>query len=431
MSISRRSLIQAGVLSSLTGATLAAAEAAAQREQQPAPRTLPPAFDALQPLGERAKPITVDEFKGRIALAQRLMTDAKPQFSALYLTPSTSMYYFAGLRWGGGERLMALTIPRSGEPFLVCPGFEEGRLRELVKWPMEIRAWQEDESPYTLVVKSLADRGVRTGAIAVNEATPYFFFEGLRKAAGGFTFASGDPITAGCRIRKTAHEIELMSLANETTLNAIKAVFASLKDGMTQREVSGLLAQGYQRQGLSGGGLVLFGEWAALPHGTTNPQKLKEGDVVLIDCGGAVEGYAADITRTTVFGKPSDKMKRAFETVRKAQDAALAAAARGNLSGGVDDAARKVVTDAGFGQGYELFTHRLGHGIGLDGHEHPYLVRGSKTLLEPGMTFSNEPGIYIRGEFGLRCEDIMVISEGGPAQLVGSEFAKSLESPFA
>jgi Xaa-Pro dipeptidase len=182
--------------------------------------------------------------------------------------------------------------------------------------------------------------------------------------------------------------------------------------------------------GLGGGAIVLFGEWAALPHGTTKPQRLKEGDVVLVDGGTSVEGYASDVTRTTVFGKPSDKASRAFETVRKAQDAALAAAARGKLSGSVDDAARKVVTDAGFGRNYELFTHRLGHGIGLDGHEHPYLVRGSKTVLEPGMTFSNEPGIYVRGEFGIRCEDVMAITENGPARLLGTSFAGSLESPF-
>jgi Xaa-Pro dipeptidase len=430
MSLTRRRLLKAGSIAPLAALGMPAEAQQGPPQQQPQ-RQLPPAFDALKPLGDRAKPITVEELQARIAQAQRLMTEAKPQFSALYVTPGSTMYYFAGLRWGGGERLMALTIPRKGDAFLVCPAFEEERLRELVKWPIEIRAWHEDESPYALVAKTLAERGMRSGKIGVNETTPYFFFDGLRKAAAGFTFESGDPISAGCRMRKTAHELELMALANECTLNSIRAVFASLKEGMTQREVSGLLSQGYQRQGLSGGGLVLFGEWAALPHGTTNPQQLKEGNVVLIDSGGAVQGYAADITRTTVLGKASDKQKRAFETVRKAQDAALAAAQRGKLSGSVDDAARKVVTDAGFGKGYELFTHRLGHGIGLDGHEHPYLVRGSKTILEPGMTFSNEPGIYVRGEFGVRCEDIMVITENGPARLVGSTFAASLENPFA
>jgi Xaa-Pro dipeptidase len=419
-----------------SGAALAAAAvvspAEAQQQQQPSPPAsrLPEAFDRLKPLGDRVKPITVEEFQGRIALAQRLMTDAKPPFAALYISPGSTMYYFAGLRWGGGERLMALTIPRRGDPFLVCPAFEADRLRELVRWPIEIRVWQEDESPYALVIKTLAERGFRTGKIGINETTPFFFFDGLRKAGTGFTYSSGDPITVGCRARKTEHELELMALANEATCSVYRAVFTALREGMTPREVNGLISQGYQRMGLSGGAIVLFGEWAALPHGTTRPQRLKEGDVVLIDGGTSVEGYASDVTRTTVFGKPSDKIRRAWDAVRRAQDAALAAAQRGKLSGSVDDAARKVITDAGFGKDYELFTHRLGHGIGLDGHEHPYLVRGSKTVLEPGMTFSNEPGIYIRGEFGLRLEDVMAITENGPARLLTPGFAPSLESPI-
>jgi Xaa-Pro dipeptidase len=403
---------------------------ASEADAQQPPRPLPEAFEKLKPLGERVKPITNEEFQGRIAQAQKLMTEAKPAFDALFVTPGSTQYYFSGIRWGGGERLMALTILRQGEPFLVGPAFEEGRLRELVRWPMEIRVWQEDESPYELVAKTLADRGVRAGRIGVNEATPYFFFDGLQKAAPRHQFASADSITIGCRGRKSAHELELMALANEATCKAIQAAFTALREGMTQREVSALISQAHQRMGLGGGGLVLFGEWAAQPHGTTNQPKLKEGDVVLADCGASVEGYSSDITRTTVLGKPSDKLKRAFETVRKAQDAALEAAQRGKLSGTVDDAARKVIVDAGYGKGYELFTHRLGHGIGLDGHEHPYLVRGSKTVLEPGMTFSNEPGIYVRGEYGLRCEDVMAITENGPARLLSPGFAVTLENPF-
>ncbi|MCL5289040.1 MAG: Xaa-Pro peptidase family protein [Acidobacteria bacterium] len=429
MGISRRKLLRAGALAPIA-AGLGAAMAPEMAAQQPPQRPLPEAFEKLKPLGERVKKISNEELQARIAQAQKLMSEAKPRFDALYVTPGSTQYYFTGIRWGGGERLMALTIPRKGEPFLVCPAFEEGRLRELVRWPMEIRAWQEDASPYALVAKTLAERGVRTGRIGVNETNPFFFCDGLRKAAPGLQYTSGDPITIGCRGRKTAHELELMALANEATCNAIQAAFSALREGMTQREVSGLVAQGHQRQGVGGGGLVLFGEWAALPHGTTKPQTLKEGDVVLADCGTSVEGYASDITRTTVFGKASDRVKRAFETVRKAQDAALEAAQHGKLSGSVDDAARKVITDAGFGKGYEQFTHRLGHGIGLDGHEHPYLVKGSKTVLAPGMTFSNEPGIYIVGEFGVRCEDVMAITENGPAKLLSPGFASSLERPF-
>jgi Xaa-Pro dipeptidase len=192
-----------------------------------------------------------------------------------------------------------------------------------------------------------------------------------------------------------------------------------------------LISQGYQRMGLSGSALVLFGEWAALPHGTQQPQQLREGDVVLVDGGTSIEGYASDVTRCTVLGKPSDKLKRAFDIVRRAQDAALEAARAGRTCGSVDDAARQVIAAAGYGKEYEFFKHRLGHGIGLDGHEHPYLVRGSKVVLEPGMTFSNEPGIYVRGEYGLRLEDIMVVEPDGPARLLTPGFSLSLEYPFA
>jgi Xaa-Pro dipeptidase len=199
---------------------------------------------------------------------------------------------------------------------------------------------------------------------------------------------------------------------------------------MSQEDIGHLVQAGFSKMGLRGGALVLLGASAALPHGTLHPQKLQEGDVVLIDGGCAVEGYQSDVTRTVVFGKPSGKVTRAFEIVRKAQDAALDAARAGRFSGTVDDAARAIITEAGYGPGYKFFTHRLGHGIGLDGHEHPYLVRGSKTVLEPGMTFSNEPGIYVPGEFGLRCEDDMMIAAEGPAQLLTPGFAVSLEKPF-
>jgi Xaa-Pro dipeptidase len=433
MPIHRREILQGGLRFSVAaGAGLVLGHEGGRllaAPQQPDRRPPPAAFDKLKPLGERVKPITVDEMKARIAQVQKLMSDPKPPYAALFLAPGSGMYYFAGIRWGGGERLFGLTIPRKGEPFIVCPAFEEERARELLKWPIEVRVWQEDESPYALVVKGLADRGIRSGAVGVEEQTRFFFFDGLRKAGPGLQFVSGDPLTIGCRSRKTAHELELMSLANEATVDVLRAVFASMREGQTQREVAGLVSQGFQRMGLGGGGLVLFGEWAALPHGTTQPQRLAEGQVVLLDVGTSVEGYASDITRTGVLGKPSDKARRAFEVVRQSQEAAIAAAVRGRTCGSVDDAARKVVISNGYGKNYEIFTHRVGHGIGLDGHEHPYLVRGSKVELEPGMTFSDEPGIYVRGEYGVRLEDIMAISDDGPAKLLTPGLSNSLDKP--
>jgi Xaa-Pro dipeptidase len=262
------------------------------------------------------------------------------------------------------------------------------------------------------------------------EETAYFtYFDHLRAAASGFECVSADPITIGCRGRKSAHELELMRLACEVTCDVYKPVFAALREGMSQEDIGQMVTAGHAKMGLRGGALVLLGASAALPHGTRQPQKLKEGDVVLIDGGCTVDGYASDVTRTGIYGKASDKVAKAWELNRKSQDAALDAARAGRLSGTVDDAARAVIVNGGYGPGYKYFTHRLGHGIGLDGHEHPYLVKGSTTVLEPNMTFSNEPGIYVPGEFGMRCEDDMVIMPDGPAQLLTPRFAVSLEKP--
>ncbi|OLD63071.1 MAG: hypothetical protein AUI53_00110, partial [Acidobacteria bacterium 13_1_40CM_2_60_7] len=300
-----------------------------------------------------------------------------------------------------------------------------------LRFPIEIFTWQEDRSPTQLAASTLAQRGTASGHIGIEETTHFSFFDHLREAGRQFDFAAADPVTIACRGRKSQAELNLMRLACEATFDVFRAVFASLREGMTQQDIAQLVEAGFSRMSLHGGALVLIGASAALPHGTVQPQKLKEGDVVLIDGGTSVDGYQSDVTRTAVFGKPSEKLLRAFEIVRRAQDAALEAARAGRLSGSVDDAARAVITGAGFGPDYKFFTHRLGHGIGLDGHEHPYLVRGSKTVLEPGMTFSNEPGIYVPRDYGIRCEDDMVISADGPAQLLTPGFAPSLEKPFA
>jgi Xaa-Pro dipeptidase len=391
---------------------------------------LPAAFSGLKPLGSRVHPIAAEEFYGRLQCAQKLMSELAPKYDALFLAPGTSLYYFTGIRWGISERLLALVLPRTGNPIIVVPGFEEGRLREKLQFPAEVRVWQEDESPTKIAAAALGDRGIRTGRVGVEETVAFTFYDHLRAAAPGFECVSADPVTIACRGRKSAQELELMRLACAATCDVFRAVFASLKEGRSQEDIGKLVEGGFSKMGLHGGALVLLGASAALPHGTIKPQKLKEGDVVLIDGGCGVDGYASDVTRTGIFGKPPEKVARVYEIVRKAQDAALDAARAGRLSGTVDDAARKVVTDGGYGPDYKYFTHRLGHGIGLDGHEHPYLVRGSKTVLEPGMTFSNEPGIYIPGEFGMRCEDDMVIAADGPAQLLTPGSPVSLEKPL-
>jgi Xaa-Pro dipeptidase len=395
-----------------------------------APQT-PPSFSTLKPLGDRIHPIAPDEFHSRLLRAQELMSQSTPKFDALFIGPGTSLYYFTGIRWWLSERLLALVIPASGQPILITPAFEEARMRESLLFPAEVRAWQEDQNPFKLLATALADRNLRTGHIGIEERLPFTFFDHFRAAAPAYECVSADLITIACRSRKSPHELELMRLACEATFDVYRQVFANLKEGMTQEQISDLVVAGYSRMELQGDALVLLGPSAALPHGSKQPRTLKEGDVVLIDDGCFVEGYQADITRTAVFGKPTEKMQRAFGAVRKAQDAALDAARAGKLSGSVDDAARAQVTAAGFGPDYKYFAHRVGHGMGLDIHEHPYLVRGSTTVLEPGMTFSNEPAIYIPNEFGIRCEDDMVITPSGPAALLTQSFQFSLEKPFA
>ena len=432
MKFSRRDLFKSAVVTTggvAAGTAFSGIAAGSQSATQNTGQSLPSAFDALKPLGDRVKPIRTDELQARVTHAQQLMTDAQPRFEALYVTPGTTLVYYTGIHWWPSERILAFLIPRQGDPLLVAPAFEEGRLREQMRWPVEIRVWQEDESPYPIIEKWLAERGIRTGQVGVEASTRYVFFDGLRHAATSLDYASGDPITVSCRAQKSVHELELMRLACSATCAVYKAVFASLREGMTQHEVSALASRGYARMGLQGEASVFFGPSSALPHGSREEQVLREGVGVMIDDGTTVEGYQSDVTRMGVLGKPPEKLQHAFEIVRNAQNAALAAAVAGHECGSVDDAARKVITDAGFGPGYKYFSHRLGHGIGMDGHESPYLVRGNRTILKPGMTFSNEPGIYVVGDYGTRCEDDMVIAESGEAQLLTPGFQPSLETP--
>jgi Xaa-Pro dipeptidase len=345
----------------------------------------------------------------------------------------TSLQYFAGIRWWGGERMFALVLPADGSAFYVCPGFEEGRAREQIKNAPEgehpdVRIWQEDESPYERLAQGLQDRGMATATIGIEETVRFVFCEGMSKAATQAKLVSATPVTAGCRMIKSPHEIALMRLASQVTLAAYEATYRSIKDGMTQPQVQDLVQKAHEQLGFSGGADVQVGEFSAFPHGSVTPQVVHEGTIVLMDGGCTVEGYESDITRTFVLGKATDKMKSVFEIVHRAQSAALAAAKPGAECGSVDAAARKVVTDAGYGPDYKYFTHRLGHGLGMDGHEWPYLVRGNPVKLQANITTSNEPGIYIRGEFGVRLEDDMHVTETGAVLFTPQ--SPSLEDPF-
>jgi Xaa-Pro dipeptidase len=397
--------------------------------------SLPPSLARLKSRKNEATPISLEERRQRLERARQLL--AENAIDAMVLMSGTSLDYFTGIRWWGGERMFALVLPAKGSAFYVCPAFEEGRAREQIanapdgEQP-DVRTWQEDESPYHLLAQGLKDRGMATGKLGIEETVRFFFADGVAQAAPRLALTSATPVTAGCRMIKSVHEIALMRLAAQVTLSAYEAVYRAMREGMTQRQVQDLIAAAYGQLGFPGEASVEVDEYTAYPHGSSTPQVIREGSIVMIDDGCTVEGYQSDITRTFVLGKvpeqTGDKMKKVFDIVHRAQAAGLATARPGAECGAVDAAARKVVVDSGYGPDYKYFAHRLGHGMGMDGHEWPYLVRGNTTKLAANMTTSNEPGIYIRGEFGIRLEDDMHVTENG-AELFTPQ-SPSLEDPF-
>jgi Xaa-Pro aminopeptidase len=396
-----------------------------------APSTLPASIASLKSRKSEAVPITKDEMLARTEHARQLMGANKLQ--AIVITTGSSLPYFSAAHWWTSERLFAMVLPAKGQAFFVCPAFEEDRAREqLAKGPFggnaDVRTWQEDEDPYTRVAQGCSDLGIRTGTLGIEEKTPFVFSDGVAKALPALQIACATPVTAGCRMVKSDNEIALMRLAAQVTLAAYAAAYRALHEGMTQHQFADLVKAAHEQLGFSGEADVQVGEYSALPHGSIQPQRVKEGTILLMDGGCSVEGYASDISRTFVLGKANDKMKRVFDIVHRAQSAALATARPGLPCESVDAAARAVIVDAGYGPGFKYFTHRLGHGMGMDGHEWQYLVHGDKTLLQPNMVFSDEPGIYIRGEFGVRLEDDMHITTDR-AELFTPQ-SPSLEDPF-
>ena len=372
--------------------------------------------------------ITDDERRARIEKARRLMTDNG--IAAMFLEGGTSMFYYTGVRWGNSERTFGVVIPAKGELAWVTPAFEEQRARELIKFSNDVRVWQEDESPYEVIAGILRDRGAANGKVGFEERVRFFIFDGVRQRLSSAQYVTATPVTAGCRMIKSPAEIALMQRANDITLQAIADGFKSMKEGMTNQELgANVAAATRKRGGTADGALVIFGKYTAFPHGSVQPQKLRENDVVLIDAGCTIEGYTSDITRTTVFGKPTQRMRDVWETEKKAQNAAFAAAKVGATCESVDSAARKVITDAGFGPGYKTpgLPHRTGHGIGLDGHEWTNFVKGNTTKIQSGMCFSDEPTIVIYGEFGIRLEDCLHVTESGPRFF--SKQSESIELP--
>ena len=398
--------------------------------QPPASQPLPASVARLKPFPGAAVPIADEERRARIEKARRLMTDNG--MGAIVLEPGTSMAYFVDVRWGLSERPFLLVIPARGDLAYVTPGFEEMRARELTKFTDDVRVWQEDEDWGRIVGGILKDRGVASGKVGIEERVRFFIADGLRHGAPGVEFVLATPVTAGCRTIKSPQEIALMQRANDITIEAYRAAFAALEDGMTQFDFARNVRAAFDALGAPGGGAgAQFGQASAFPHGSIQPQRLKKGDVVLVDGGCSVLGYQSDITRTTVFGTPTERQADVWNLEKAAQTAAFKAAQVGTPCEAVDAAARKVITDAGFGPGYKVpgLPHRTGHGIGMDGHEWTNFVRGNRTPIAPGMCFSDEPMIAIYGEFGVRLEDCLYITPDGPRFF--TKQAPSIEQPFA
>lgn len=399
----------------LRGAALAGAATIAAPTRADANECADP-LGHLQSMTDDIAPISLDERLGRIAKARRLM--AENDIDAMYLESGTALDYFLGVRFGRSERMLAAILPVEGDPVYVSPAFEEEKFRELMTIGDEVRVWEEHESPYEVVGGIFDDMGVSTGTIGMEERVRFFLFDGIRKVKPNATYVSADPVTIPCRLYKSPDEIRCMKIASDITIECYKMVIPMLEEGMTPMDFTNLTAQVMIRLGAPGGRIsASFGKATAFPHGSSEPQYLKEGDMVLMDGGCGIHGYRSDISRTTVFGEATERQTEVWGIERRAQQAGFDAAKLGDPCENVDAAARKVIVDAGFGPGYKVpgLPHRTGHGIGMDGHEWGNMVKGNTLPLDVGMCFSVEPMIAIYGEFGIRLEDCVYMTEDGAA----------------
>ncbi|MGZ3404173.1 MAG: M24 family metallopeptidase [Phenylobacterium sp.] len=385
---------------------------------------------ALTSMTKAARPITVEERRQRFARLQKGM--AERGVGAMIIESGSSLDYFTGVQWHRSERTTAAVIPVKGETVIVTPAFEEPSVRETLAIGGEVRPWDEHESPFARIVGVLKDRSVMAGPIAFESTTRLFIVDGVRDAgAGAYSVVSGDALVKAVRLIKSPAELALMQSANDVTLAALRHVHANVHVGMTPAEIGALMTSAtVALGGAPEFGLVLINEASAYPHGSHQKQTLREGSTILMDVGCTVYGYQSDISRTWVMGEPSPKQRKVWATVKKGQELALATAQLGVPVGAIDDAVRGFYEKEGWGPGYHLpgLSHRTGHGIGLDGHEPPYLVHGDATPLAPGMCFSDEPGIYIPGEFGIRLEDCWHMTLDGPKLF--TPLARSIEDPI-
>jgi Xaa-Pro dipeptidase len=393
------------------------------------PAAAPVTTAGLQPMTGGAVPISSAERRARIAKAQTLL--AGRRIGALLVDTGSSLDYFTGIRWNSSERTTAAVIPARGEVIIVTPAFEEPSVRETLAIPADVRVWNEDESPFLRIVQGLRDRGIRSGPVAVEPTMRYFIIDGVRNASKDYQIVSGAPVVRACRMIKSAAELALMQTANDITIAALRHLYAHVERGMSAADLAAIMNDATIALGGSPEfALSLLNEASAYPHGSHQPQSVAEGSVILMDCGCSVHGYQSDISRTWVFGEANARQRTLWNTVKRGQQIALESAKIGVAAGALDDAVRKYYATEGWGPGYKLpgLPHRTGHGIGLDGHEPAYLVHGDATPLETGMCFSDEPGLYVPGEFGIRLEDCWHMTDAGPKLFTG--LAKSIDDPF-
>lgn len=385
----------------------------------------------LTPMTANARPIQPEEHRARLAQAQRLIQ--AQGIGAILVEAGSSLLYFTGIDWWRSERLTAAVIPAEGDILVVTPAFEEPSIRESLAVPADVRVWQEDESPSALIAGFLRERKIDKATIGVEETVRFFAVNGLRQAAPDVQIVSANPVVRGCRMIKSPTELALMQLAADVQVAAYRHIAPRIERGMSQQDLRAMLLATVRALGAAADeGLVLIGESSAYPHGSATPRRVAEGEVILFDAGLSIHGYQADISRTMVFGRPADERQRLlFDQVRSGQEIAMQAARVGAPAGSVDDAVRRHYEKLGYGPGYKLpgTSHRTGHGIGMDVHEPVNLVHGETTPLAPGMCFSNEPGIYIPGAFGVRIEDCFYMTADGPRWF--SKPPASIDQPFA
>lgn len=392
-------------------------------------RAAEPDLSALRDITGGSVPIGPEERARRLARAQGLMK--ANGIGAILIEPGSTMVYFTGVQWWRSERLTAAIIPVEGQPCIVTPFFEEPSVRETLAVPAKVRVWQEDQNPLAVVAGFLRDRKLSGRPIGIEETARFFAFDGLQKAVPGVLLVSANPVVRGCRMVKTPAEIALMQLATDVTMAAYRWLHPRVEAGMTGAEIGALMSAATRKLGGSPEfSMALVGEASAYPHGSKQVHRVAEGQVVLMDCGCTVQGYQSDVSRSWVHGKPSAEQRKVWDMVAKGQQVALAAAKIGAPAGSIDDAVRRFYTAQGFGPDYRLpgLSHRTGHGIGMDGHEPVNLVRGEATPLAPGMCFSNEPGLYLPGRFGIRIEDCFRMTEDGPVWF--SKPPQSIEAPI-